>query len=384
MATTTTLEDEEKQKKQKPSTSTARAAPSAAAARMASIAVAAAAAVQRAMARAREKAREAAQREEVEAAAARKGKTAAATATGDGDGKDDDGNNNNSPSESLLPDSVLEMIRERGGEPVASASCVREITGRATGLEMLQFTHEEAFSLFDHLLPPKEAVENLKGKEMTDALLSFWKKRGEGDRGEGKTTLWFSWLEIAVPSSGEVFRVKLVGGHNKGGVQFRLSQNYLSVVKALGARVIGSKIRLERFDGSGGGGGSKQRSLFVATAPFVAFPTDDDDEDAPVAGCRWDAASTKALLDALKIYHDTKDPDALATWAGVAACDETGALRDRKSYALYDRLVLLAKKSPAELARNKATINLSAAQLATLRAYGSRKNKGGAQKSFLA
>lgn len=187
-----------------------------------------------------------------------------------------------SPPLEPLPDSVFKMIRERGGVPFATASHVKEITS-SSAFFTLHVTLEAAFSLFDHLLPPSEEVEGLKGKALAEVLLSFWEERGERGRREGKLTLWSTWLEVATaPSSGDVFRVKLVAKRHRDGIEFDLTANWSKVIRALGARVVGSKIRLERYDGGDGGGGGEVRGaqkgssdtkrpppLFVASAAFV-------------------------------------------------------------------------------------------------------------------
>lgn len=87
---------------------------------------------------------------------------------------------------SSLPDIFLEMmISERGGEgPPASASPVAEITS-PRGFDRLQFPLEAALSLFRPLLPPAEAVRGLKRKEMVEALVSFWERRGTATAARG-------------------------------------------------------------------------------------------------------------------------------------------------------------------------------------------------------
>lgn len=87
---------------------------------------------------------------------------------------------------SSLPDIFLEMmISERGGEgPPASASHVAEITS-PRGFDRLQFPLEAALSLFRPLLPPAEAVRGLKRKEMVEALVSFWERRGKATAARG-------------------------------------------------------------------------------------------------------------------------------------------------------------------------------------------------------
>ncbi len=156
--------------------------------------------------------------------------------------------------------------------------------------------------------------------------------------------------------------------------------------------------------GSGGGGsgsgGNSKRKWRSSTCGDDNEDGDDDGEGGEERSIAifyswWDEASIKALLDALKRYDDTKDPDEIATWEGVMASDETGFLRGRGLDSSFKRLKLLArrfrkrlewlaKKSPAALARDETTKNLSPLQLATLQAFASRAaTKGGDGKSFL-